>query len=124
VKGGWFQNKEIRLENWISENPKFNDWRHRTLEAARRLGIPLHSAQDIETSIQEAGLVEFSTQKIRWEALGTILLGRKLLKFVKLTIRSSIKILVEGESCGSTNIYSLLEDVVKELGEEGCRITI
>ncbi|EXJ72772.1 uncharacterized protein A1O5_03919 [Cladophialophora psammophila CBS 110553] len=122
--GGWFQNEEMRLENWTSESPKFNDWRLRTMEAARRLGVPLHSAQDIETSFREAGFGEGWKEKFCLEASGETAMSQKLLEVVKLTVKASVRILVEGGSCGSTDVCDFVEDVVKELEEGDHRITV
>lgn len=122
--GGWFQNEEMRLENWTSNKPKFNDWCRRTMEAARSLGIPLHSAQDIETSLREAGLGIDLVQKIQWEASEGTNTGKKLLEVVRLTVVASIRILVEGGSCANDDVDDFVKEVVRELGEEDCMVII
>lgn len=51
-------------------------------DAARFLGISLHSAGDIKTLLEEAGFEVYSVQKARREALKGTTIGEKLLEVV------------------------------------------
>lgn len=67
--GGWFQNEEMRLENWTSNKPKFNEWCQRTMAAAYSLGISLHSAEEMKTSLEDAGFWVEPVRKQEWGSI-------------------------------------------------------
>ena len=122
--GGWFQNEETHLKTWTSNKAQFNEWCRRTIEAARFLGISLHSAEVMETSLEEAGFWVQSVRKQEWEASKGTSRGEKLLEVVKFAVEGSVRILVEGGSCVSDNVCDFVEEVVRELREEDCQIVI
>ncbi len=124
-RGGMFWNEEIRLEKWTSDSPRFNDWRQRTMEAARHLGIPLHSAQDIESSFREAGFQACKTWTRHLEASASTAQHLELLEAAKLTIKSSVRILVEGGLYESAEeAIRFVEDVVEQLKEVTCEAEV
>jgi hypothetical protein len=49
---------------------------------------------------------------------------RLLFEFLELTVQATLRILVEGRKTALSNTSTLLDEVVKELGEEDCRIVI
>lgn len=119
---GWFQNDEVRLENWTGNGPKFESWRQNTIEAARRLGVAVHSAENIEQAFHEAGFQGYPTHNIRLEASEAK--DRDLLEVIKLTVRASTRILVAGEICTSHEVLAYIEDVLRELGNRDCKILV
>ncbi|OCT52738.1 hypothetical protein CLCR_10581 [Cladophialophora carrionii] len=122
--GGCFQNEEIRLENWESNKPNLREWLKRTVNAARSLGIPLPSAQDIITSLKEAGFLIESVRTDKWITSKWTTAGALLLEVVKLTVNASARILVEGGSCTSDDVWNFLAEVGRELEEEDCVVVI
>jgi len=119
---GWFQNDEIRLENWAGDGLRLEDWRKNTIEAARRLGLAVHSAENIEQAFQEAGFQGYPTHIINLEASEAG--NRDLLEVVKLTVKASVKILVAGRICTLCEVRTYIEDVLHELENQDCKILI
>jgi hypothetical protein len=97
--GGWFQNEEMRLENWIGHELKFNEWRERTIQSARNLGILLCFAQGMETVFRQTIFQECYSQKLSWDASIVTGMCEMLLEIVKLTVNASLRALAEGGPC-------------------------
>lgn len=120
--GGWFQNEELRLQNWIGNKPMFNSCDH-TLMGARNLGIQLHSEQTVQSGLREAGFCNYAEQKIRWRTSQTDI-GRTVREVVKLTVIGSVRILAEGTTGLDVTVPKFVDAVLKELEEEDCEVVI
>lgn len=120
--GGWFQNQEMRLQNWVCNKPNFNSWLRHTITSARNLGIQLHSAQDVKRGLSQAGFCHYAEHKAYWQASRTTETGRQLREVVKLTVMGSVGILAQGESGLDITVPALIEDVLKELDEDDCEV--
>ena len=120
--GGWFQNQEVRLQNWVCNKPKFNTWLQYTLTSAQNLGIQLHSAQDVKHGLSQAGFCYYVEHKVHWQASQTTETGRQLREVVKLTVMGSVGILAQGGSGLDVTVHDLVNDALKELDEEDCEV--
>ena len=122
-EGGWFQNEETPLDCWNSNKSNFNEWIQRTIDGARALGIQTHTAQNMRTGLEKAGFLEISEKQCSWNTSETEK-GARILSFVELTVRNSVKILHEGGSCKDKAANDVINGALGALQAKDCQISV
>jgi hypothetical protein len=120
--GGYFQNQEFRLTDWISNKPKFMQWRQDVIDSAKNLGVQLHSAEDVHAALDMNGFQDYQ------ERIVHVTLDKRrdddFFEFMELTVQATLRILVDGGIRSQYDASTLLDEVVQEISVEDCRISL
>jgi Methyltransferase domain len=121
--GGWLQNCEVRLSDWVSNKLGFNTWVKNVLFCAGRLRIQLHSEKDMHDALSHLGFQDYCEEACTWQTLPPSPENLQVLGVVRGMVSASSRILIDG-GCSTGQTLEILQGAWLALEEADCQVTL